>query len=276
MNILILDGHNLMHRARSGFQLGNFNVVYNFFRGLKPLIEQFKPTRVYFTLEGQPKRQEAMLETYKANRVIDVSTEAGEKKFKSLADFHRQKDDIVGMLCTYFPVSVVQHDDFEADDLIYNVIKNASSAIQFTVVSTDTDFIQLLQQFENVKLYNPVTKDYVSAPDYDYVTWKALRGDGSDNIPAIVTEGEALALMDEPERLKAFFKDDGMRALFSRNYELIHLKAWDEEETKLMRSSSPNKCWDDVKWAFGRMEFKSMTKESYWSKFVATFDPLWG
>ena len=56
MNTLIIDGHNFMHRARSGFQLGDFNVAFNFFRSLKPLVEQFKPNRVCFTLEGTPRR----------------------------------------------------------------------------------------------------------------------------------------------------------------------------------------------------------------------------
>jgi hypothetical protein len=77
MNILVLDGHNLMHRARSGFQLGDFNIVFNFFRGLKPLVEQFKPSRVYLTLEGEPKRHLKLLPEYKANRAIDRETDAG-------------------------------------------------------------------------------------------------------------------------------------------------------------------------------------------------------
>ena len=43
-----------------------------------------------------------------------------------------------------------------------------------------------------------------------------------------------------------------------------------------MRSSAPTRDWDAVKAALERLEFKSMTKDSYWSKFVAAFDPLFG
>jgi len=265
-----------MHRARSGFQLGDYNVVFNFFRSLKPLVEMFKPTRVYFTLEGAPKRQYAMLPTYKANRIIDRSTEKGEAKHKSMEDFHRQKDVIIGILEKHFPLSLLVHPDFEGDDVIFNVINNASSAVDFVVVSTDTDFIQLLQDFSNVRLYNPVTKEYVTAPDHDYVTWKALRGDGSDNVPALVTEGEALALVNDPDALKAFFKDDARRALFARNHALIALARWTDDEAIGMRSSTPTRDWDAVKATFDGFAFKSMTKESYWSKFVETFDPLFG
>ena len=73
--------------------VGDYNVVYNFFRSLKPLIDQFEPTRVYFTLEGHPKRRYDLLPTYKANRHLVVPAtgivatpeeiEAYEKKRKS-------------------------------------------------------------------------------------------------------------------------------------------------------------------------------------------------
>ena len=64
--ILILDGANLMHRARSGFATGDYFVVYNFFRGLRPLVEQFKPTRVYMALEGHAKAR------YDRRRVLAI------------------------------------------------------------------------------------------------------------------------------------------------------------------------------------------------------------
>jgi DNA polymerase-1 len=217
VKILFIDGHNFMHRARSGFQLGDYNVVYNFFRSLKPLIEQFGPNRVYFTLEGHPKKRYELLPEYKANRIVDQTTEAGQEKHKSLADFHRQADVIVNMLALHFPISVMKHADFEADDLIFNVIRNASEAVEFTVVSTDTDFIQLLQKFPNVKLYNPVTKAFVEAPEYDYVHWKALRGDGSDNVPGIPGVGDKTAeeVMNDEDKLRALLTEHG--ATFSRN-----------------------------------------------------------
>ena len=275
MKILVLDGHNLMHRARSGFQLGDYNVIFNFFRSLKPLIEQFKPGRVYFTLEGRPKKRYALLPSYKANRIIDQTTEEGKDKYKSLEDFFRQKDVIVDMLARYFPISVLKHPDFEADDVVYNVIKNSSSAVEFIVVSSDSDFIQLLQEFPNVKLYNPITKAYVEAPAYDYVTWKALRGDGSDNIPGLSGVGDktAEAVLDDVGALQELLTEN--KEQFERNVELIRFARWTEEETELMQSSSPSKDWSTVKASFESMLFKSVTKEPYWSKFVATFDTLW-
>lgn len=276
MKILFIDGHNFMHRARSGFQLGDWNIVYNFFRSLKPLIEQFEPTRVYFTLEGHPKKRYELFPEYKANRVVDQTTEDGKDKYKSLQDFFRQKDVIVEMLSKHFPVSVMRHADFEADDLIYNIINNASKAIEFIVVSTDTDFIQLLQKFPNVKLYNPVSKSYVTAPEHDYVTWKALRGDGSDNIPGIPGVGDKTAeeAANDDEKLSKLLNEHGDQ--FTRNVELIQFAQWSLDEMARMESSDPKKDWDEVARLFESWSFKSMVKEPYWSKFRATFDKLWG
>jgi hypothetical protein len=38
MKVLFLDAYNLIYRAKSGFTKGDFPVVYNFFRGLRPLV----------------------------------------------------------------------------------------------------------------------------------------------------------------------------------------------------------------------------------------------
>lgn len=283
MKILFVDGHNFMYRARSGFQLGDYNVVYNFFRSLKPLVDQFEPTRVYFTLEGHPKKRYELLAEYKANRHLVVKPDATpeetveyEKKRKSEEDYRRQQGIIVEVLTKIFPVSVMRHADYEADDLIYNVINNASRAVEFTVVSTDTDFIQLLQKFPNVKLYNPVTKAFVEAPSYDYVTWKALRGDGSDNIPGIPGIGDKLAedVMGDDVKLSALMVEHG--ATFERNVELIQFPQWSLAEMALMESSAPMKDWAMMEHLFDSWAFKSMLKEPYWTKFRDTFDALWG
>ena len=51
MRVLLLDAYNLIHRARSGFKSGDFPIVYNFFRSLRPLIEKFDPEE-YWTIKG--------------------------------------------------------------------------------------------------------------------------------------------------------------------------------------------------------------------------------
>jgi len=280
--ILIIDGANFMYRARSGFQLGDFNVVFNFVRNLRSLVEKLAPTRVYFTLEGAPRRQLALLPSYKANRIERREAEALKpvEGRRSEEDYRRQNEIIVRMLSYMLPITVIQHPDFEADDLIYNLVYRSSSAIEFTVVSTDTDFIQMLQEFGNVKLYNPITKAYVEPPqDYSYVVWKSLRGDGSDNIPSLpgVNDEKAAQLATDPHALMNFLESSPeLKAQADRNFELIKLQPWSDEEALKMRSSGCQRDWSLIKAEFESMAFKSMLKEGTWDKFVATFDPLWG
>src|ERR1700722_12362377 len=44
--------------------------VYNFFRNLRPQIEQFQPDKVFICLEGHPRFRYDLYADYKANRII--------------------------------------------------------------------------------------------------------------------------------------------------------------------------------------------------------------
>jgi DNA polymerase-1 len=274
MTILCIDFMNAAHRARSGFTAGEHAVIYNFFRQFKALVDQFKPSRVFVVLEGRPVARHELLGEYKANRKI----EADDPRYEDLMKFFKQKDIIVEMLSTNFPVSVIRHPTSEADDTIYNIIKASSTAVPWTVVSSDTDFIQLLQEFPHVRLYNPVRKEFVKNPDYPYVTWKALRGDATDNIPGIPGIGDKTAekMSCDSDMLVEFLSKPENADQFNRNYELVSFRLWKEEEKSEMTSSSPVKDWDTVKEKFSSMGFQSIVKEGSWAKFMQPFESLWG
>jgi len=273
-HVLVIDGYNLLHRARSGFIAGEYSIVFNFFRALRCEIEKHKATRVIMVVEGTPKRQLNLDPEYKANRRIEPGTEK-ETKYIS---FLRQKEIIMGLLKHNFPVNIMKHDDFEADDTIYNVVKNSTRAIPITVISTDTDFIQLLEKFDNVKLYNPVKKTYQMWPGYPYVCWKALRGDPSDNIPAVLgVRGDKSAekIVKEEKILNDFLKEDPDRlAQWKKNFEMIEFKDFNRDETMAIETIVGVKSWDKVKEAFDLFGFKSITNEKSWNKFTSTFEHL--
>lgn len=272
--LLVCDGYNLMHMARSGFGMGPAPVVFNFFRSFRSLVEKHKPSRIVFTLEGQPKKRLEALPTYKANREVDP---ADTKKLESLKKFHEQKEVIINLLKTKFPVSVVRHPSYEADDVINTIVRNASSAIDVTVVSSDTDFIQLLDDLPNVKLYNPVKKAYIERHETgDYVLWKSLKGDPTDNIEGFKGVGEQTAsrLVQQPELLESFLREQPERV------EKLHLnmtlvKLCMIQELDELESSTPKRDWDGVKNVFETYVFKSIVADKYWTKFVSTFDSLW-
>ena len=54
MKVLLLDGYNLLFRARSGWKQGDNPIVFNFLRSFRMLVGKFNPDRVYFVLEGRP------------------------------------------------------------------------------------------------------------------------------------------------------------------------------------------------------------------------------
>ena len=107
MNVLFLDAYNLIYRAKSGFTKGEHPVIYNFFRGIRPLVEKYNPDLVYFVLEGRPKHRNVISEgKYKAGRPSQGQ------------EFHRQKASIIQACKLYMPFVTVRHPDFECDDVI--------------------------------------------------------------------------------------------------------------------------------------------------------------
>ena len=271
-HVVIFDGSNMFHRAKSGFLLGEFNVVFNFFRSFRSLTELLKPSRVIVACDGEPVARKLLFPGYKGNRVVkEKDREAHEK-------FVKQRDIILSLLCTYFPVSVMRHPENEADDLIYTVVKNGAKCTPFTIVSSDTDFTQMLNEFENVKIYNPITKRYVEKTAYCYLTWKSLRGDGSDNIPGLpgVSDDRAVELVCDTDLFKRCFETGELDIdTFNRNLELITLKHLQEDEWSACTSSEPHRDWDAVRAKFVEFDFKSVVKEPYFTHFVETFDTLW-
>lgn len=275
MTILAIDGMNAFHRARSGFQMGPAPCVFNFFRQFKALVDQFKPTRIYVGLEGRPVHRYETMSEYKANRKVAPD----DPKAAELAKFFAQKDVIVELLTKHFPVSVVRHPTFECDDTLANIIKQSSTATDWVLVSSDTDFIQLLQDCPNLKLYNPVRKEFVEAPaDYDYVVWKSLRGDATDNIPGVPGIGDKTAdkVASDPTLLKEYLDRPDVHPIFTRNYDLIKFAEWSDEDKIKMTSSTPQKNWDAVKDVFTGYGFNSIVKDDSWQKFTKSFDHLWG
>ena len=274
MTILAIDFMNQAHRARSGFQLGPAPVVFNFFRQFRALVGKFKPTRIYVALEGKPVKRHSALAEYKANRIVAPD----DPRAADLQKFFEQTSVIVDLLTKHFPVSVIRHPLHEADDTLANVIKASSTAVDWILVSSDTDFIQLLHDRPNLRLFNPVRNEFIAAPEYDYCVWKALRGDATDNIPGIPGIGDKTAekLALDPEALGEKLSDPSIAEIFSRNYDLIRFVEWSDEERMQMTSSSPTQGWGVVKTVFEGYGFNSMVREDLWQKYVTSFENLWG
>jgi 5'-3' exonuclease len=205
-----------------------------------------KADHVIFCLEGRSWRKD-FYTPYKANRAVakQALTEAQQEEdqlfwetFDSLKDFLSEKTN-----CT-----VLQHGQLEADDLIAGWIQ-AHPQDHHTIVSSDTDFYQLLA--ENVTQYNGIadelhtiqgifdkkgapvkdkkTKEPKTIPDPNWILFeKIVRGDPTDNIfsayPGVRTVGSKNKV-----GLKEAFEDKTSKGFAWNN---LMLQRWTDHNGK--------------------------------------------
>ena len=266
-HVLIIDGLNLIHRARVAMAESENGCTFAALRSVRSLIERFKPDVAYFVLEGVPRRRiEASEGTYKAQR-------------SSMDDsFWNQKRQITDLISRHLPVIVTRHADYEADDVIAHIAEKHHVEDRVTIVSTDTDFTQLLRSdSRRITLYSPIKDIFVEAPPYDYVQWKALRGDGADNIPGIPGIGDkrATVLVTEDGALEAYFKKKPeTRAIFEHNLSMIGFE--DLSETwKQTTFSEPLRQNEELRSTMQGLGIFSLTNDKTWPKWISSFDRLW-
>src|ERR1700682_6063852 len=96
--VLLIDGFNFIWRADIKFKSFNsknttykYTTVYNFFRNLRALIEEFDPDKVFFVLEGKSNFRYSLFSDYKANRKI-IKTSSSESATNT---FIEQRDRII-------------------------------------------------------------------------------------------------------------------------------------------------------------------------------------
>ena len=265
-NILLLDGYNLIYRARySGMNKGNNSTIFNFFRSIRPLVEKFNPDIAYFVLEGMPKKRLELNPDYKGQRVYHDND-----------DFNRQRKEILSILENNFPFIVTRHSDYECDDVINYLANDKHENDKVTIVSSDTDFIQSIN--ENTDLYNPVRKKFLEGTKFDYVSWKALVGDKSDNISGFKGIGDKRAqkLLSNKEELNLFLSKDNNFNLFENNKFMIKFHNIKEDSNDIVYKKVQSDInWENLKNIFTEYEFNSIvSKDKTWNNFVNTFSNL--
>jgi 5'-3' exonuclease len=240
-----------------------YNIIFNFFRNLRPIIEQFVPDKCFFVLEGHPKFRYDLYGDYKANRIIKHAA-----KQEDQTRFFRNRDIIVSLL-PHTPITLAKAANYEADDVVASLCDNMKTE-DLAIVSTDTDYIQLLQLgYANLQIYNPIKKIDMEAPPYPYVGWKCLNGDKSDNIPKLLTPKKALDTINNPELLKQFLSVEENRANFNINRQLIEFGKVPEEEIELQEGQRNFQFLYD---AFAQMKFETIIRKDAWTRYIKTFD----
>jgi 5'-3' exonuclease len=217
MNYVLIDTANMFFRARHGaFKAGDTWTKLGFalhvtMMAANKVATRFKADHVVFALEGRSWRKD-FYEPYKKNRAVARAalTEAEQEED---ALFWETYDNLTKYLSTKTNCSVIRHENAEADDIIARWIA-LHPHDHHTIVSSDTDFVQLIA--ENVDQYNGITDELITlkgifdakgkqvidkktkepktVPDPQWLLFeKCMRGDSSDNVfsafPGVRTKG---------------------------------------------------------------------------------------
>lgn len=196
---LIVDGTNLAHRARHAYQLTfhgrDTSVTYGVIRMLMAMIKSHRPTSVIFCWDGgTPGFRKRLIPQYKAGRKQIRDNDPDWGMFLSqLAELEE--------ILPYTGVLQVRRKGIEADDLIAQAAQ--LSMEDNLIISTDEDLLQCVSESTSVVrptkgkdvLYTVDNfEELVGIPLFQFVAYKVLMGDSSDNIDGVRGVGPKTAL----------------------------------------------------------------------------------
>jgi len=199
--VLIIDGLNTFIRSFAVSPVTNDNGIHvggisGFLLSIGYAIKMLQPTRVIICFDGKggSQRRRKLFPDYKANRMVRTKL----NRTNSFVDKDSEDQNMqmqLGRLIQYLeilPVQLIAPQNIEADDSIAYLSKQILTTSKIFIMSSDKDFIQLVDDRIAVwsptkkKLYfkDDVMEDY-KVPAHNYLLYRTLTGDKSDNIPGI-------------------------------------------------------------------------------------------
>ena len=200
-SVLLIDGMNLFIRVFSAIPTTNDDGIHiggivGFLRSLAYSINMIRPTRTIIVFDGKggsnrrrkifPEYKMGRKMSYRLNRAHNFLTREEEQQMMI-----RQLNRVVEYL-ECLPVSIMNMENCEADDVIGYLSKHIYKNNKTTIVSTDKDFLQLVD--ENTQLYSPTKKkmydeekvfeEYGIHPK-NFLLFRMFDGDKSDGIPGV-------------------------------------------------------------------------------------------
>ena len=213
-HVLIVDSMNTFIRSFAMLQSINpkghhTGGLVGFLRSLGFLNRTIDPTRIICVFDGQASSssRKSINPEYKATRNIKRITnwEIFDDKDDEFASMTMQMGRLVEYL-QCLPLTLISIDKVEADDTIsYLAQKFAGNNKKVTIVSSDKDFLQIVD--ENIEVYSPIKKKTYQKKDIqeeiglipeNYLIMKALLGDNSDNLTGIKSLGPKTLLKEFP------------------------------------------------------------------------------
>lgn len=291
--VLIIDGLNTFIRSFAVSPVTNDDGIHvggitGFLMSIGYAIRMLQPTRVIICFDGKggSQRRRKLFPDYKANRMVRTKlnrTNAfGDKK----SEDQNMKMQL-GRLIQYLdelPVQILAPENIEADDAIAYISKQLLTESKIFIMSSDKDFIQLVD--DRIAVWSPTKKklyfkdgvmeDY-KVPAHNYLLYRTLTGDKSDNIPGIrgtgittlqkrlpILFGEEVVTIDklveqcQDSKIKVMQTISESKEAIELNHKLMQLSDVD------ISGSSKNKIMNTVYNPVGRMnttKFKVMMIE---------------
>ena len=197
------------HINPDGHHIGGLT---GFLKSIGYAIRMCDPTKVVIVFDGVggSNARRNLFPEYKANRNANRMTNYS--IFQSKAEEQESINNQMERLIQYLkclPVTIVGIDGLEADDIIgYLATKfeKHDETQRVTIMSADKDFLQLVT--DKVHCYSPVKKKIYTPKDvleefsvssYNFLNYKVLMGDSSDNIPGITGLGPKKLIKLFPE-----------------------------------------------------------------------------
>jgi DNA polymerase-1 len=216
-SILIIDGLNtflrsftmINHLNPDGHHIGGLT---GFLKSIGYAIRMSDPTKVVVIFDGigGSNARRNLYPEYKANR--NSSRITNHNIFSSKDEESESINNQISRLIQYLqclPVTVISIDGLEADDIIgylANKFQAHEETQKVTIMSADKDFLQLVS--DKVHCYSPTKKKIYTSKEVleeygvsssNFLNYKILMGDTSDNIPGITGLGPKKLIKLFPE-----------------------------------------------------------------------------
>jgi len=197
------------HINPDGHHIGGLT---GFLKSVGYAIRMCDPTKVVIVFDGVggSNARRNLFPDYKANRNANRMTNYSifQSKDEEQESINNQMERLIQYL-KCLPVTVISIDGLEADDIIGYLagkFEQHNETTKVTIMSADKDFLQLVS--DKVEAYSPTKKkiykpkdvlDEYGVSSVNFINYKILLGDSSDNVPGVTGLGPKKLIKLYPE-----------------------------------------------------------------------------
>ena len=201
-SVLLIDGLNTFIRVFSAIPTTNEDGIHiggivGFLRSVGFAINMVRPTRTIIVFDGKggSNRRRKIFPEYKAGRKMSVRLNRHLDVSLTREDEHKMMIRQLNRVVEYLeclPLTIITQDNIEADDVIGYCAKHLFKGNKSTIMSTDKDFLQLVDK--NIRVYSPTKKlmydeqrvlEEYGISSTNFLLYRIMDGDKSDGIPGI-------------------------------------------------------------------------------------------